>query len=348
MPHRSQEGRRRVTIRDVAARAGVSVATVSRVLSGDYPVAASTRAKVMRVVREFDYVVNNHARSLSQTTSNLIALVVPDVLASLYAFIASGVEEQATEAGRLCVVCTTHGDPGRELSAVKLMREHHADAVILVGGVVETPEYTSRMVSYAKALDAAGSRLVLCGRPPLASAAPTIVVQYDNVGGAEAATGYLLSRGHRRVAHLAGPERQTTAEERVRGYRQALQGYGVEPDPALLSYGWMSRDSGYERTKRLLTAGTEFTAVFASNDDVAAGAIAALREAGQRVPADVSIVGFDDTPLCEDLLPRLTSVHLPHAELGRTAVRLVLDNAGSAHVTLGTHVVVRDSVRNLY
>ncbi|MFC7763283.1 LacI family DNA-binding transcriptional regulator [Catellatospora bangladeshensis] len=173
---------KRPTIRDVAALAGVSVATVSRVLSGDYPVAGNTRTKVQRAVRELDYVVNAHARALSGATSNVVALVMYDVVTPFFAHIASGVEYQATESDRLCLVCTTHGDPDRELEIVKLMREQHADAVILVGGVLMNDDYRERMYRYAKGLEDAGSRLVLCGRPSLGPDFPAITVEYDNAG----------------------------------------------------------------------------------------------------------------------------------------------------------------------
>ncbi|MEV0456421.1 LacI family DNA-binding transcriptional regulator [Catellatospora methionotrophica] len=341
---------KRPTIRDVAAMAGVSVATVSRVLSGDYPVANATRTKVQRAVRELDYVVNAHARALSGSTSNVVALVMYDVVTPFFAFIASGVEYQATESDRLCLVCTTHGDPDRELEIVKLMREQHADAVILVGGVNMTDDYRERMYRYAKGLEDAGSRLVLCGRPSLGPDFPAITVEYDNAGGAYSATSHLLSSGHRRIAMLGGPIGNTTFDARLDGYRRALEAFRVPVDPALIVHGDMSQESGFRQVQRLLSGGVAFTAIFAANDFVAAGAMRALRAAGKSVPGDVSVIGYDDTPFAPELTPALTSVHLPHEELGRTAVKLALHRGeGSArqHVMLGTHIAMRDSVRPL-
>jgi LacI family transcriptional regulator len=337
----------RTTIRDVASRAGVSVATVSRVLSGDYPVAASTRSRVMRAVRDLDYVVNAHARALAGMSPQTVAIIVASVTAPFHAHIAQGVEEQAAIEGRLCLVCTTQGDPDRELAVVNLMREQHADAVILVGAVVENDAYRARMVRFAAALDAVGSRLVLCGRPPLGPDVPATVVDYDNTAGAYAITSHLLSAGHRRILYLGGAIGHTTGEARVAGYRQALREHGLEPDPRLESFGRFSRAFGYRGIKEVLERGTgDFTAVFAADDLVAAGALQALREAGRQVPADVSVVGYDDIPLAADLNPPLTTVHIPHEELGRTAVRLALHrgDGGPQHVVVGTHVVVRDSV----
>ncbi|MET8992668.1 LacI family DNA-binding transcriptional regulator [Nonomuraea wenchangensis] len=350
----------RVTIRDVAKRAGVSVATVSRVLGGDYPVLAATRNKVVRAVRELDYVPNAHARALSAARPGAIAIVVNSVAVPYYALIAQGVEEQAAQEGRLSLICTTGGDTGRELSIVRLLREQRAEAVILVGSVVVDDEYRERMTEYAHALAAAGSRLVLCGRPPLGEGVPALVVGFDNTGGAHAVTAHLLSAGHRRILYLGLRPGHTTSDSRVAGYRAALAEHGVPADPGLEVEAEFDREAGYAAMRRRLAAGPpSFTAVFAGNDLVAAGAIQALREHGLRVPEDISIVGYDDVPPAQDL--GLTTVHLPHDELGRTAVRLALgrltpgppspgapDGAGAARVlTLGTHIVVRGSVRRL-
>ncbi|MFF5010295.1 LacI family DNA-binding transcriptional regulator [Streptomyces phaeochromogenes] len=343
MPRRTTD-RGRATVKDVAARARVSTATVSRVLGGTYPVAAVTRNRVQRALRDLDYVVNANARSLGQATSNTVAFVVNDVTGPSFAHIAQGVEQQASAEGRLCLVCTTHHDPARELAVINLMREQRAEAVILVGGAVPTPEYTERMVRLARSLDADGSRLVLCGRSSLGPDVPETVVEYDNEGGAFSMTSYLLSLGHERIA-LVGVERHTVAAGRVAGYRRALESRGLSYDPDVVVPGPYTREAGYRATRELLAKGTEFTAVFAMTDMIAAGVYKALREAGLRVPDDVSVVGFDDIPLATDLAPELTTVHVPHEELGRAAVRLALNRADHPvqHLTMGTHVVVRGS-----
>jgi LacI family transcriptional regulator len=245
------------------------------------------------------------------------------------------------------MVCTTHGDPSRELAIVEAMREQRADAVILVGGGSADEAYHARMTHFAHALDRAGSRLVLCGRPPLGDDVPTTVVDYDNEAGAYAMTSHLLSRGHRRIVYLGAAtaeDQSTTKLDRVHGFRRAHADYTVDCDPGLILPSDFSRDAGYAATERLLAAGTEFTAIFAGTDMVAVGVLAALREAGVRVPEDVSVAGYDDIPLAADLVPGLTTVHIPTEELGRTAVRLALDSSLPQHVTLGTHIVVRGSV----
>ncbi|GAA3222317.1 LacI family DNA-binding transcriptional regulator [Nonomuraea helvata] len=351
MPRRAmpEDGRPRPsTIRDVARHAGVSVATVSRILSGTYPSAPATRGKVMRAVRELDYVANAHARGLAGVRPKTVAIVVTSVVSPHYAHVAQGVQDQAAREGRLCIVGTTGGDPQRELATVRLLREEHAEAVILVGNMPADDAYRERMADYARALAVAGSRLVLCGRPPLGDDVPAIVVEYDNTGGAYAITSHLLSAGHRRILFLGRRTGYTTPESRIAGYRAALAAHRVPHDPALeVDSVVMDRRDGHRMMRERLDAGPrDFTAVFAGNDLIAAGARAALRERGLSVPGDVSLVGFDDLPPADDI--DLTTVHVPHEELGRTAVRLALDTdtpGTSQHVMLGTHIVVRDSVR---
>ena len=269
------------------------------------------------------------------------------VISPHYAHVAQGVETQAAAEGRLCLIGTTGGDPERELAMVRFMREQHAEAVILVGNVVADERYRERMSQYAHALAAIGSRLVLCGRPPLGPDVPAVVVEYDNTGGAFAATSHLLSAGHERILCLGRRPGYTTAEGRLAGYRRALAAHRVPHDPALEVEGTMEWHEGYRMMKERLAAGSrDFTAVFALNDLIAGGARRALVEHGLRVPEDVSMVGFDDLPPSLDI--DLTTVHLPHEEVGRTAVRLALEHearGGPPHVIVGTHLVVRDSVR---
>ncbi|MBF8192072.1 LacI family DNA-binding transcriptional regulator [Nonomuraea sp. K274] len=340
------DDKRRRTIRDVAAHAGVSVASVSRVLSGKYSVGADTRSRVLRAVQELDFVVNAHARALTSEQPGMIALVVHAVTASFLANVAQAVEQQAAAEGHLCLVCTTQGRPDREVAVVNLMREQGARAVLLVGGVVETEDYPARMRQVAHALDAAGSRLVFCGRPAPAPDLPAAVVTYDNEGGAYAMTSFLVSAGHRSILFLGGDEGHTTADERIAGYRRALNDWAIPFDPALVQPGPFTRTFGYQRVKALLGKERTFTAVFAANDLVAAGVLRACREAGVAVPDDLSVVGYDDLPQAADFVPSLTTVRIPHDELGRAAVRAALhpEDPVDDHV-LGTHVVVRDSVR---
>lgn len=343
---------RRATIKDVAARAGVSIATVSRVLSGKVPETAPAYAKVLRAAKDLEYVANAHARALLSQGPAMVAILVPDVTIPFFARVAHGVEQQAAAEGRICLICSTGGDADRELALGAMMRAQGVETVILIGGVVESPEYREKMSAFARLLDASGSRLVLCGRPPLGEDVPVTVVEYDNAGGSQAITSHLLSAGHERILHLSGQPGHHTSLNRLKGYRQALEDYGVPFDESLVLSHDFSRAGGAALMRRALEAGLEFTAVFAGSDLMAAGALEVLRGAGRRVPEDVSLVGFDDIPLALDLWPKLTTVHLPHEELGRMAVRMTAAGAQATaqatvpgrHLLLGTHIVSRDSV----
>lgn len=339
---------RSTTLSDVAAHAGVSAATVSRVLAGNYPVSRSARQRVLRAIRELNYVANTHARALAGVKTKLIGFVLKDMRGYSFATAAHGVEQEAARRGWLCLISCTEGDVGRELAFVQLMREQQAGAVILIGGVVDDERYRGRMAEIAHSLHAAGSVLVLCGRPALGEDVPATVIEYDNEGGAYAITSHLLSQGHRRILYLGGEANHTTSIGRFTGYRRALADFDVTLDTRLVSHGAFSRDSGYQMARARLGRAPDFTAVFAETDIMASGVYVALEEAGLRVPEDISVVGYDDIDVAQDLRPRLTTVHVPYEELGRTAVRLALDaepgRRAGQHVVLGTHVVVRQSV----
>lgn len=346
------DSRRRATVTDVARLAGVSTATVSRVLNRNYPVATATRERVEEAMRELGYVVNAHARALAGVSGRTVGIIVNELIDPFYAYIARGVEREASLGGRLCLVCCTQGDPKRELAFIELMHERRADAVVVVGGSVADRAHTAELGRRARDLEAGGSKLVLCGRPSLGEEACGAAVEYDNEGGAFAITDHLLTQGHERILYLGGPPALSTTRDRLAGHRRALELRGVARDPGLEQLGSFSRSFGRGRMAELLREGPDFTAVFAANDNVAAGAAQALEEAGVRVPQDMSLAGYDDIPVAQELRPRLTTVHIPLEEMGRQAVRLAVPGGdedewrepSTGTVRLGTHLVVRDSV----
>ncbi|MFI6391164.1 LacI family DNA-binding transcriptional regulator [Nonomuraea sp. NPDC050547] len=340
------------TIADVARLAGVSSATVSRVINRNYPVAESTRARVEAAINELGYVANAHARALAGATNRTVGIIINDVIDPFYAFIARGVEREATAQGRLCIICCTQGSHEQELALIDLLHEQRADAVILVGGAYEDRAYATQVGRRARALHASGSTLVLCGRPSVGGDVPTKVVEYDNEGGAFAVTDHLITQGHRQILFLGGPALFSTTVARLAGHRRALELRGLDYADELVQPGPLSRRFGYERVRELLAEGAGFTAIFAANDNVAAGAMQALEAAGLTVPGDMSVVGYDDVPLAQELRPRLTTVRIPLEEMGRQAVRLALGiSDGSDYLSpvqtstrVGTSIVVRESV----
>ncbi|MFJ5263724.1 LacI family DNA-binding transcriptional regulator [Streptomyces sp. NPDC088387] len=318
-----------VTLADVAARAQVSPATVSRVLNGNYPVAASTRERVLKAVDELDYVLNGPASALAAATSDLVGILVNDIADPFFGIMASAIQSEIGGPGgraggeRLAVVCNTNGSPERELTYLTLLQRQRAAAVVLTGGAVEDTAHGEAVSAKLRRLVDAGTRVVLCGRPP-APGTDAVALTFDNRGGGRELTDHLLSLGHRRLGYIAGPEERTTTRHRLEGHRAALAAAGVADDPRWSLHGRYDRRSGYEATVELLRRDPTLTAIVAANDSVALGACAALRESGRRIPDDVSVVGFDDLPFSVDTVPSLTTVRLPLAEAGARAGRIAM------------------------
>ncbi|WP_420111848.1 LacI family DNA-binding transcriptional regulator [Pseudactinotalea sp.] len=331
---------RRATVRDVAARAGVSIATVSRILNNTYTAPPETHQRVMTAVDELDYKATT-TRSLS-SLAGTIAVAMPHLNGGYFTGIAAGIEEQARSAGMATLIGTTANSADRELAFIDTMRKRDVEATILIGALASGPDYENLLAEHARAMDRAGSRLVLCGRPWTGPAdAPVHVVSYDAFAAAHSATTFLLSSGHTRLAHLAGPLDYATGRLRADGFRQALRDFGVDPETTPILSVAMNRDAGYRNGSALIEQGV--TAIFTANDELAAGVLAAARERGLGVPADLSVVGFDDIPMARDLCPPLTTLHIPREEMGRTAARMALYGGGEQRVQIGTHIVVRES-----
>lgn len=204
-----------VTLADVAARARVSPATVSRVLNGNYPVAASTRERVLRAVDDLDYVLNGPASSLAAATSDLVGILVNDIADPFFGIMAGAAQTQIGGPGdgsgraggeKLAVICNTGGSPERELTYLTLLQRQRAAAVVLTGGAVEYPEHQAAMAAKLAKMADAGTRIVFCGRPPLPEGdALVAALAFDNRGGGRRLTEHLIALGHRRIGYVAGP-----------------------------------------------------------------------------------------------------------------------------------------------
>ena len=338
----SGRGNGTTTITDVARMADVSPTTVSRVLNGGYPVSSATRTRVERAVRELSYVRNAHAQALRIASTGLIGVIIHDVADPYFAEIVAGIQEVAATGNRLVVLCNSLRDPNSELRYVEMLRGQRADAVILAGGAIGDAAFQQELPRQARWLKRQGARMIMCGRYGMDADA----VVPDNRAGAQLLAAHLLRHGHRRIAEIAGPPHFSTTEERTAGLAATLGEAGITRDPALVVSGHFSRDGGYEAARTLLRGGAEFTAIFAANDMMALGALAALREAGQRVPEDVSLVGFDDLPILRDVVPGLTTIRVPMREMGRRCMTLAMGPTRRSPrlETLPVELVERESV----
>ncbi len=344
---------RRANLREVAALAGVSLSTASRVLSGSYPISGATREKVVEAMRELGY---SESRTRRREATRTIGVIVSDVRSSLVSGVTAGIDAAAAENGRICTIFPTEGDLDRERDIVRLAaRQRELDALVFVGGMQRTDDYAGRIGDYLTMLGEVDARLVLCARPGIGAHPGTLDVGYDNEGGAFAIASYLASKGHRRIAWVGGQRNHSTTEGRLRGVRRALGTLGLELEVAYTEEFQPSSsrriritDPTYSNTRRLLEEHPEVTGVVTNSDFHAVEVVRALHDAGVDVPGDISVVGYDDNEVALQVRPNLTTVHLPVFDLGWEAARLAVEKplAGmpGSSVELGTHVVVRDSV----
>jgi LacI family transcriptional regulator len=329
-----------VSIRDVAAAAGVSVATVSRVLSpatAEVPMRKETRDRVERAIEQLGYRPNDLARALLQHRTSAIGLVVPDISNPYYPPLVRGVEDVASSQGYRIVLCNTDRDPAKISGYLDTLIKTRVDGIVVAGGGwADVPDRTAVLGTYRTGLVAVGRHDT--GHPS---------VRIDNVAASRDAAEHLLGLGHRRTAFLGGPAASTTVQDRARGYRDATAAAGLCESGKAVRYGEFTEESGYAMTKELLGGSPPPTALLCANDRIALGAYAAAADAGRRVPDDVSVVGFDDTPIARYVRPTLTTVAIPTYEMGRVAMRLLLAQLeGSSEPeleTMPTRLVVRGS-----
>ena len=328
--------RGRVTITEIARQAGVSVPTVSRVVNGRSDVSPRTRARVEELLQRYGY---RRRPAAPGTRAALLDLVFNDLDSPWAVEIIRGVEEIAHAEGVGTVVSAIHGRSGAAREWMRNLRARASDGVILVTSALDTDLHEE-----LRALDVPLVVVDPAGSPALD--APTIGAA--NWSGGLAATEHLLSLGHRRIGLIAGPPRLLCSRARFDGYRAALEGAGLTLDESLVVPGDFHPESGFAGCEKLLDLPEPPTAVFAASDQMALGAIEALRRRGLRVPQDMSVVGFDDLPEVRWSAPPLTTIRQPLADMGKLAVRTVLKLTRNEHpdtprVELGTDLVVRAS-----
>ncbi|MBB5431992.1 LacI family DNA-binding transcriptional regulator [Nocardiopsis composta] len=337
------DGERRPTLEAVARHAGVGRGTVSRVINGSERVSDRTREAVLHAIEELGYVPNRAARTLVTRRTDMVALVVSESEERLFAQpffagIVRGVSGVLTERGLQLLLATARTAAEHERLGDYLVGGH-VDGVLLVSLHADDP--------LPGRLTAAGIPFVLGGRPAHPGGEPVHYVDIDNVGGAELAVRRLAGTGRRRIATVAGPADMPAGQDRLDGYRRALEDAGLEPDPALVAWGDFSHEGGARAMRELLEAAPDLDAVFAASDDMALAALRVLRESGRRVPEDVALVGYDDTALAASADPPLTTVHQPTERMGGEMAQVLADRAlartAPEGIVLETRLVVRAS-----
>jgi LacI family transcriptional regulator len=316
------EGSMPAKLSDIARHAGVSLATASRVLNGsNRGVTAGLRERVLAAAQELEYVPNAHAQALVRARSSTVGVIVHDVSDSYFSEIVRGVQQVASEHGQLVMVCNSYRDPERELEYLAMLRSQRVQAIVMAGSGLDHPDYCPLFNSHVDAFVRAGGRTAFIGRHHVVGDA----VIPDNIGGARAVAAALLRLGHRRIGVINGPSLLTSTRDRLDGFLTRLAQSGVTLAANQIVECDFSRDGGEQAAHTLLDQAPGLTAIFALNDSMAIGALAALRARGIAVPEQISLVGFDDIPITRDVTPALSTVHVPMVTLGVRAMQLALD-----------------------
>jgi LacI family transcriptional regulator len=334
-----------VSISEVAHKAGVSIATVSRVLNpvADYPVAPNTRRRVLAAASALHYTPSAIARALVTRRSRMVGVLLGDIVDPYFAEILRGVEDVARRAGYLVVVCNTSRDPGTERRYVTALRDYRADAILFLGGDFLDPSTRRPLVRELKTLQMQGAvAMAVAG-----DHADLPAIDIDHAAAAEEMVRYLVGLGHARIGFVSGPMTVSTARYRRNGFVRAIQSAGLKPD--LIEEGDFTYAAGQAAAHRLLTR--DPTAIFAANDQMALGVLAACRATEIGVPQQISVVGFGNTSAAEHAVPALTTLSMPRHQLGVEAMQAVLDALemdDPAERTVRTrrlpfHLVIRES-----
>lgn len=310
-----RETKKTATIKDVAKEAGVSIATVSRLLNGLDGVAPDRAARIRAAVDKLQYQPNSMARALKVRESRSIGLIIPDIENPFFPALVRGVEDAAQQSGYAVILCNTDGKPAREEEYIKFLYQKQVDGILFAGNLdfAENEAW----------LRAIRTPIVLLDRR--IAGAPYSAVLSDNEGGAHQATAHLLAQGCRRVAVIGGRPGSPVSSERLHGYRRALREHGMEPQDALCIDGHFSFEGGYQATAALLAAKVSFDGLFAANDIMAIGAIECLHQHGLQVPQDVAVSGYDDISMAAWYKPALTTMGQPVYEMGQLAASLLIE-----------------------
>lgn len=310
------------SLQDVAALAGVSSATASRVLSGSlHPVAAPTRQKVLDATKALDFEPNMLARGLARNRTQTVAVLVHDIMDEYFSEIARGVEDEAYSHGYVALICNTDRDADKELYYLRKLRAMQIDAILFTAGGLRGRTHRRDANRQLTQIEAAGGVIVRLAPHP--GGKPD--VGYSNRRGLALAVDHLVGLGHRNIGFLAGSPRITTSAERLAAMRLALASHGIELLEATIFDGDFSRAGGEEAAAKFVDADCAATAVVSANDQAAIGFVRGLRSRHVVVPDEVSVVGFDDIAPCAYVEPPLTTVHVPLYEIGVQGMRLAFD-----------------------
>lgn len=329
-----------VTITDVSRHAGVSRSTVSRVVAGNGYVSEAKRRAIEQAIADLGYRPNTLAQALRSNRSNVIGTVVVDVGTTYFANVVYGLQNATRAAGKALMVSSGFADQDEEARAVIELVDRSCDGIVVY---LERP----MRPDVIEIVRRAGIPIVSIGRNQCPVSRGTVTL--NNFEGGRGAMRHLLEQGHRKIVHMSGQADFGDTVARLEGIEAALNEYQMTIADIHVVSGNYSQEFGYQATEAMLAEGREFTAIFAGDDDMAAGVLLALRDGGRRVPEEVSVIGFDDAFHAKHLWPPLTTVRQPTQELGEAAARMLLNliaepDSGPHETIVETNLVVRSSV----
>jgi len=328
-----------ITIKDIAKAANVSINTVSRALNNKGDVNKETQGRIERIAREMNYVPNQLARSLHQKQTGTIGVVVTDNSNPFYARMIKGIEDFACSCGYSIILCNSDEDAGKEAAAMRILKEKQVDGILI------TPTHTGD--EFVRALCGYHKPFVLMNRST--DEADVDYVKTDNVLGARTAVRRLIQLGRRRLWYLGGPQRISSAVERLKGCEEAVREADLPPQTLRVIETSLHMEDGYACTAATMKENGTPDGLFAYSDILAIGAMKALRENGLRIPADVAVIGYDDIEISQYLEISLTTVRQQRYELGRKSAEVLIDKLRdkehhrTAHIVYTPELVIRDS-----
>ncbi len=317
------------TIRDVARESGVSIATVSRVFNNSSLVSENTAKRVMEVAARFDYWPNSAAQSLSTNRTNTIGVLLPDLFGEFYSEVIRGIDSLARRESYQIMLSSSHADNEEILMAARSMLGR------IDGLLMMSPEDAS-----AETVTRIRKRVPLVLLNPSADSTENCSVSIDNFSGAREAVNHLLKLGHRRIAMIAGPAGNVDANERLRGFKQALSDAGQDPEEAVVIQGDFREPSGFSAGIELVKNVPRPSAVFVANDSMAVGLLASFEGLGIDVPGDMAVVGFDDVDIAGYLRPPLTTVHIDPFALGQRAAQMMVNDIQFPETGTNHHILL--------
>ena len=326
-----------VKIKDVADAAGVSTATVSRVLANKPHVRTEVKKRVMEVVQKLNYRPNRVAQNLRSNTSKIIALIVSDIENPFFQRVSRAVDDAAYEQGYSVMLCNTDENPDKEEKSLNLLRDEN------VAGVILSP--TRQAIENFSASTVFNIPMVVIDRHVSKCAVDNVLI--DNVQSAHTITNHLIEHGYRRIGGIFGMG-STTGQERREGFMRALKDHNIKPNNDLIKYTNPREEDGFNTALKLLDMEKRPDAIFTSNSLLAAGVLLAIRERKLNIPADIALASFDDTTWAQLLEPALTVIEQPTYEIGRTAAELLIKRIqdptrSNREVVLKTKLIVRQS-----